>query len=143
MAAGGAENKYADIIDLPHHQSETHPHMTNLNRAAQFSPFAALTGYEASIAEAARLTDTRIQPGEETVRQLDEKLRFLQAHLNESPAASFTVFRKDAKKQGGAYVTLTGAVKKIDPIRKEIILADGERFYIEDVLEIDVTNHEP
>lgn len=105
---------YDDIINLPHHTSTTRPRMPRENRAAMFSPFAALTGYEAAIKETARLTDERIELSENMIEDLDAKLAILAEKVEEHPKIAVTYFRSDAKKAGGAYVTTAGALKKID-----------------------------
>ena len=131
------QQDYSDIIGLEHHQSERHPHMSNYDRAAQFSPFAALTGYEDCITEAARFTDGRIELDEETKERLDEKLRILQTVMMQQPEVTFTFFQRDEHKEGGAYVTLTGAVKKIDPVRRQILLADGTALFLDDIVSME------
>lgn len=129
-------HQYDDIIHLPHHQSKTRPHMSLADRAAQFSPFAALTGYDDEVKEAARVTDEKIELSEEMRGGLDEKLQILREHMGEDLQASFTYFQQDMKKAGGSYVTVTGNVKRIDEYEKKIILTDGLQIPIEDVLEI-------
>lgn len=127
---------YDDIINLPHHVSTTRPQMAILKRAAQFSPFAALTGYDAAIRETARLTDQRIELGESDIAALDMKLRLLADRIGEHPEATFTYFLPDEKKEGGAYVTASGHIKKIDDFEGAVVLMDGEIIRIEDVLDI-------
>ena len=123
---------YDDIIDLPHPTSERHPRMSMANRAAQFSPFAALSGYDGAVQEAARLTDRKAELTEEAKSVLDAKLQLLVPGM----VASFTCFQQDDKKEGGAYVTVTGTVKKFDSYAREIVLADGCRILIDDILEM-------
>ena len=123
---------YDDIIDLPHPTSERHPRMPMANRAAQFSPFAALSGYDDAVKETARLTDGKIELTEEEKANLDARLQLLESGI----AASFTYFQPDSRKQGGAYVTASGEVKRIDGIAREIILMDGRRIPIDDILEV-------
>lgn len=123
---------YDDIIDLPHPTSERHPRMSMANRAAQFSPFAALTGYEAAVKETARLTDSKAELTEEEKVVLDAKLQLLVPGME----ASFTYFQQDDKKEGGAYLTVTGTVKKFDSYAREIVLGDGRRMPIDDILEL-------
>ncbi len=124
--------KYDDIIDLPHPTSERHPRMPMANRAAQFSPFAALSGYDGAVRETARLTDRRPELTEEAKSVLDAKLQLLVPGMG----ASFTYFQQDEKKEGGAYLTVTGTVKKFDSYAHEIILADDRRVPINDILEV-------
>ena len=107
-------DKYKEIIDLPHPVSKKHPQMSLRDRAAQFSPFAALTGHSDAIDEAARLTDRRIELDESQIAELDGKLQIIAERIGEHPTVAVTWFRPDEKKAGGAYVEKTGAVKKID-----------------------------
>lgn len=95
------------------------------NRAAQFSPFAALTGHEELIREAARLTDSFIELDEDQKEQLNRQLRTIREHLEQEPECEITYFQPDAKKDGGAYVTLRGKIKKIDESTRRILLTDG------------------
>ncbi len=130
-------SEYDDIIHLPHHVSKTHPQMSMEDRAAQFSPFAALTGYDAAIAETARLTDQRVELDEYERQALNEKLQFISEHLKDHPKVSITYFLPDAWKDGGEYVTATGKVKKIDDYEHRIVLMDGSRILMEDVIGIE------
>lgn len=120
-------HKYDDIIHLPHHVSAKHPQMSLMNRAAQFSPFAALTGHGAAIQETARRTDSFIELEEDQKEQLDEQLQELQNSLSQNPEikVEITYFLPDQRKEGGAYVTVRGTVKKIDGCRRRILLTDG------------------
>ena len=129
---------YDDIIDLPHPTSERHPRMPMVNRAAQFSPFAALTGYDAAVKETARLTDAKAELTEEEKSILDAKLQMLADGLTSQPAVEFTYFKPDQKKAGGTYLTVSGAVKKIDGFTGDIVLTDGHRIPIEDILDIQI-----
>lgn len=124
---------YDDIIDLPHPTSARHPRMPMADRAAQFSPFAALVGHGAAIEETVRLTDRKIELTEDEKAILDEKLRYL---LEAGGEAVFTWFLPDEKKDGGAYVTNLGTIKKIDPLQGIVVLMDGTVIPIEDILEI-------
>ena len=114
--------RYDDIIGLPHHVSEGRPRLSMAQRAAQFSPFAALTGYDAEVKEAGRLTSSRIELDEAEKERIDRTLRELTGR------AVFSVFIPDGHKDGGEYVMLEGAVKEIDPIRRVITLTDGTRI---------------
>ena len=100
--------------------------MSNLDRAAQFAPFAALTGYDAVIAESARLTEAQIELDEGGKALLDEKLQVVREHLAEEPAVTLRIFCPDRYKTGGAYETLTGQVKKLDPVARALVLEGGE-----------------
>ncbi len=128
--------KYDDIIDLPHHVSPTRPHMPMPDRAAQFMPFRALTGYEDTVRETARLTEERSSLTEEEKAVIDGKLQLLSEKLSDQPQVTLTYFRPDRKKAGGAYVTLTGRLKKIDDHGGALVLAGGERVPIKDIVEI-------
>ena len=119
------EHKYDDIIHLPHHVSKKYPQMSLLNRAAQFSPFAALTGHEDAIQETARLTDSFIELDEDKKGQLDEQLRFIREHLGQKPECEIVYLRPDAKKDGGANVTVRGRIKKIDEYPRQVVFTDG------------------
>ena len=122
-------NKYKDIINLPHHISSKHPPMPLEERAAQFSPYAALTGYHALVEETARLTDTKPELTEEDLEVLDRKLHILQsaAQNGEKPAASITYFVPDERKEGGAFRTVSGIIKSVDFITRTLVLfADNE-----------------
>lgn len=130
-------HRYDDIIHLPHHVSATHPHMTLYDRAAQFMPFRALTGYEDDVSETARLTDARIDLDESSIEQLDARLQLLGLHLHETPDVSITYFRADERKSGGAYLTVTGSVKRIDMIEHVIIMRNGEHIKINDIYAIE------
>ncbi len=131
--------KYDDIIGLPHHVSSTRPHMPMLDRAAQFQPFRALTGYEDAVQETARYTDEKVELTEDEKALLDMELQRLSDDIASRPQVTLTCFRPDKKKSGGAYVTTTGRLKKIDDIEGALILASGERIVIEDILDIQVT----
>lgn len=128
--------KYADIINLPHHVSKKHPRMSIDARAAQFAPFAALTGYEEAVKETARLTDEKIEIDEEMKIGLDRKIEIIKENIDNNPKVTFTYFIKDNKKQGGKYVSITGNVKKIDEYNEQIILTDGIRISIEEIIKM-------
>ena len=128
---------YDDIINLPHHESPTRPRMPRENRAAQFSPFAAVVGHDAAIKETGRLTDKRIELGESSIAELDMKLLMLADLIDEHLEISVTYFLPDEKKEGGAYVTVTGAVKKIDDVQRVILFMDGKCIAITDIMEIE------
>ena len=128
--------KYDDIIDLPHHVSATRPHMPIIDRAAQFQPFRALSGYEDAVQEEARLTDQKIELTGDEKAALDAKLRKLVDKIKSQPIVTLVYFRPDKKKCGGAYLTITGQLKKIDDYEGVLVLTGGERIPIEDILEI-------
>lgn len=129
--------RYDDIIQRPRAMSRRHSPMSNYDRAAQFSPFAALTGYDAVIAESGRLTDAQAELDEGGKALLDEKLQWLRDRLAERPEAEFLVFRPDSRKQGGAYETIRGRVKKIDPVARVLVLAGGEIIPIDRIYGIE------
>lgn len=128
---------YDDMLNLPHHVSATHPHMTVIDRAAQFAPFAALTGYDAAVKETARRTDRRIELDEYEKDALNEKLRLVADRAYEHPEITITCFRPDEKKDGGAYVTMTGCVKKIDEYEGMVCMIDGTKIAVEEITEIE------
>ena len=127
---------YDDILQLPHPTSIKHPRMPMGDRAAQFSPFAALTGHGAAIAETARVTDRRIELDEDAREQLDQKLRRLLERIGEQPEITVTWFLPDEKKTGGRYLTTTGTLKRIDSQEHRLVLTDGAQIPLEDILEI-------
>lgn len=130
------KHPYDDIIKLPHHVSRTHPQMPRQDRAAQFAPFAALTGYDAAILEAARLTDRRVELDESRKQALDARLQLLRQHLGQAPELTVCYFVPDRRKSGGAYVSHTGTVKKIDELEKSVVFRSGLRISIEDILDL-------
>ncbi len=130
------KNPYEDIINLPHHVSKTHPQMPMQDRAAQFSPFAALTGYDDAIDETARLTGKKIELSEEAKEILDRKLQYLGSIISDQPEISVTYFVPDEKKDGGEYVTVKGNLKRIDEYERAIILTDGERIGMDEIIDI-------
>lgn len=130
-------HRYDDLLDLPHHVSVTHPHITLYDRAAQFAPFKALTGYEDDVEETARLTDQRIELDADTIERLDARLRLLEERLVDAPTVSITYFRPDERKEGGSYEVATGVVKRIDAIKHALLLRDGRQIPIGDISGID------
>lgn len=130
-------HQYDDILHLPHHVSDTRPRMSMIDRAAQFSPFAALTGYDAAIRETGRLTDERIELSEECHAALDRKQQFLTEHISDHPEISVTYFVHDERKSGGAYVTVTGQVKRVDEYERQLILLDGSKIPLDEIMELE------
>lgn len=128
---------YADILYLPHHVSKTRPQMPMSDRAAQFSPFAALTGYDDAIQETGRLTEQKIELDDEALQELNERFNILQEHLCEQPEVRFTYFKLDARKDGGAYLTVSGVVRKIKLYEREILLQDGTIIPVDDILKME------
>ncbi|MBP3544032.1 MAG: hypothetical protein J6J86_07365 [Lachnospiraceae bacterium] len=137
MSAAG-ENRYDDIINMPHHVSKKHPQMPLADRAAQFSPFAALTGYEAAIAETARVTEERLELSENSREELNVQLQLLKERLPEKPVVEITYFVPDERKAGGSYETVTGVVKKIDEYGQRIVLENGVSVKMGEVVNIEV-----
>ena len=131
-------HKYDDIIHLPRPVSRR-AKMTDCDRAAQFSPFAALTGFEAAIVETGRLTDSRIELEEDEKQRLDEQLRKVLEVLPAHPEVKITWFRRDERKSGGAYVETCGRAKKIDPFLGVLRLTDGQRIPLEEIFSIILT----
>lgn len=130
-------NQYEDIINLPHHVSPTRPQMPMSDRAAQFAPFAALTGYDAAIKETGRLTDEKIELDEEALTALDMKYQFLMDTLDDAPEVTITYFQPDERKAGGKYVSAVGVVRKVDDFERRITMQDGAKILMDDVLSID------
>ena len=130
-------NQYEDIINLPHHVSPTRPQMPMSDRAAQFAPFAALTGYDAAIKETGRLTDEKIELDEEALTALDMKYQLLMDALDDEPEVTITYFQPDERKAGGKYVSAVGAVIKVDDFERLITMQDGTKIPMDDVLSIE------
>lgn len=127
---------YEDIINLPHHVSSKHPQMSMQDRAAQFSPFAALTGYEDAIKETGRLTDVRIELGDEERELLDRKQRYLQERITDRPEITITYFVPDEKKAGGTYISVSGQLKRVDEYARKLELANGKKILLDDIVDI-------
>ena len=128
---------YDDIISLPHHESAKHPKMPALDRAAQFMPFAALTGHNAAVMETERLTDSRMELDEMKKEELNEHLQFIKEQLLQKPQISITYFLPDTQKNGGAYLTITGTVRKIEQTRHQFIMENGTVIPMDDIYEIE------
>ena len=135
MSSGKEE--YRDIYNRPHHVSSKRPQMSRLNRAAQFSPFAALTGYDDLVAESARVTDEKHELGEFELEQLNSRIQYLRDHLSEEPEVNITYFQADERKAGGSYIVFTGTVKKIDEYSKSLLLSNGKTILFEDICSIE------
>lgn len=133
-------NPYEDMLELSHPVSKIHPQMPRRDRAAQFAPFAALTGYEEAVREAARFTEEKMILDEDSKEQLDWKLRCLQEKVKEKPTITVTYFLKDEKKKGGKYVTVTGVLKKIDSYTHQFVLENGEEIPVEDIVSLEFEN---
>lgn len=129
-------HRYDDIIDLPHHVSPTHAPMPQRDRAAQFSPFAALTGYDAVITETARQTNIERIPDEQRKSELDSCFSMLKHAENTMPELSVTYFEADNRKSGGEYVTVSGRIRKVDEYNGKLILFDGKEIKISEIWDI-------
>ena len=129
---------YDDIIALPHPEPRTHPRMTLHDRAAQFSPFAALTGHSAAIAETGRLTASRITLDESEIARVDAALQRLRELLPQAPAVSITYFVPDERKAGGSYQTVTGTARRIDTVNGVLLLTDRREIPIADIFDISI-----
>lgn len=137
MAKSNEKFQYEDIINFPHHVSTKHPHMKREDRAAQFSPFAALTGYEEAVKETARITDQKVELEEDATIRLNEKLAILNQYIQFQPKVTITYFQKDSHKSGGSYITKTACIKKIKEYERTIIFVDKSEIAIGDILEIE------
>ena len=133
---------YDDIINLPHPVSQPHPQMSMHDRAAQFSPFAALTGHGAAIEETERETDARADLGEDERENLNRQLCLLRDHLEEQPQVAITYFEPDSRKAGGAYVTIHGIVRKMDMTERYIQMMDRRQILIDNIRNIIFTGEE-
>lgn len=129
--------KYDDMLQLPHHVSASRKPMAMTARAAQFAPFAALSGYDAEVQEAGRLTDRPIEPDEYEKEALNARLRLLARHLWEKWVVSLVFFQPDERKAGGAYVTRTGTVKKLYETERLLTLTDGTVIPLDDLIALD------
>lgn len=129
--------KYDDIIHLPNPTPTCKPRMSPLDRAAQFAPFAALTGYEAVVEEAARLTDTRLELSEDMKIMLNDKMQVILDNLASEPFVTITYFVPDSRKTGGAYVEVSGIVEHIDEYKHCIVMKDDTQIPIEQIRAIE------
>lgn len=130
-------SEYDDIINLPHHVSSTHSQMSISDRAAQFSPFAALTGHDAAVKETGRLMEKKAELSEDSKIYLNEQLNSIQARIDEMPMITITYFIADTKKSGGEYVAIVGTVKKIDEFERLVVMHDKTIIPIDDIFEIE------
>ncbi|MBQ7903195.1 MAG: hypothetical protein IJ362_05640 [Oscillospiraceae bacterium] len=130
---------YKDIINLPHHVSDKHPHMSIHDRAAQFAPFAALTGHGEAINETARTVDSKIVLGEDAIQEISEKLNYIQNHIKDRQTVIITYFVPDSRKNyGGRYVTTQVIIKRIDDISQSVVCENGAAIQLEDISDIDI-----
>lgn len=129
--------KYDNIINLSHHQSKSRPQMSLRDRAAQFAPFAALTGYDDLVVETARVTDEKIELSESQREVLDRKQAFIALHISEKPLIEVTYFVADKKKSGGKYVAKQGNIKRIDEYTQTYLFTDGTVISVSDIIKIE------
>lgn len=130
------ENRYDDIINLPYPVTTTRQRMSMHDRAAQFSPFAALVGYDDCVDEAARLTDSKLELTEDQANALNEKLQILKEYADVQPMVAIEYFVPDKLKSGGAYVTVTGNFRRIDEYNNTLILTSGSVVCLGDIFQI-------
>lgn len=128
---------YEDIINIPRHISKTHPEASMADRSARFSPFAAISGYEDMVREAARVTEERIEITDAVKEQLNEKLNMIAEFLSDEPEITITHFVPDKKKSGGAYVSITGVVKRIDELKRIVVMKNNKKIKIDDISALD------
>lgn len=131
-------SRYDDIINIPHWDPKDHWRMSAQDRAAQFAPFSALTGYDAMVRERARLTDSRAELDEEQILALNETLSMIMARVNDQPRVAVTWFRKDARKQGGAYQRTEGIVRNVDLTDRLIVFREGGSISMDDIAAISI-----
>lgn len=131
-------DSYDDIIDLPRHVSKTRPQMSTINRAAQFSPFAALSGHEAAVKETSRLTEQRVELDEYLKNAINAQLQIIADRITEQPPITVTYFQPDPIKDGGTYLTTSGTVKKIDPNKRMITMNDRRTIPIIEIISIEL-----
>ena len=134
------KRNYDDIINLPRHVSDKHPHMSIHDRAAQFAPFAALTGHSEAVSETARYVDEKIDLGEDAIKEIQDALNYVQEHISQSPQVTITYFVADDRKRGGRYVTETTRVKRIDDFGEIVYLDNGVIVKFESIFEIAPVN---
>ena len=132
----GDISPYADLLYLPHPVSQKHQPMSRQDRAAQFSPFAALSGYEAALQEAGRLTDRRMELDEEEKEKIRGRLQTVQDNIETHPEVSFVYFVPDVKKEGGAYASATDRVKRLDEFSRMVILMDGRTIPMDEIVDV-------
>ncbi len=129
-------SKYEDMWDMPHPVSRKHPQMSLYDRAAQFSPFAALTGHEAAIQEEARLTEAKVELDESEKEQLNEILQELLVQYDGHPEVTVTYFQPDEKKEGGSYVTVNGRIRKLDMFRRILQMDGGQSVELDQIIQV-------
>lgn len=130
------QRDYSDIIHLPHHQSSCRKHMSMHDRAAQFAPFAALTGYHAAIKETARQTERKIELDEGMLAEINYKMQKIQNNMYNKPRLKIVYFVPDGKKNGGQYMSYEGNIRRIDEVKQVLIFTDGKEIAMNDVIQI-------
>ena len=130
------KRNYDDIINLPRHISDKHPHMSIHDRAAQFAPFAALTGHSEAVSETARYVDEKIDLGEDAIKEIQDALNYIQEHISQSPQVTITYFVVDDRKRGGRYVTETAKVKQLNNLEQSISLENNVIVNFDKILNI-------
>ena len=131
-------DKYDDILNMPHHVSSARPHMSMHDRAAQFSPFAALVGYDDAVKETSRLTNEKQELTADKIADLNQKIAFLTEHADERPEVTIEYFIPDEKKVGGKYVTLSGNFRRIDEYNQNMVFVSGEEISLNDIFDIEL-----
>ena len=134
------KRNYDDIINLPRHVSDKHPHMSIHDRAAQFAPFAALTGHSEAVSETARYVDKKIDLGEDAIKEIQDALNYIQERIYQSPQVTITYFVADDRKRGGRYVTETTTVKVINDLEQLICFDNGLQIKYDNIYEIAILN---
>ena len=129
-------DQYSDIINMPHYVSRTRAQMPIHNRAAQFAPFAALTGYEEAVEESARLTDSKAELCEDDAAELNKKIQLLSARIASEPYCEVICFVPDKRKSGGRYITVSGNVRLIEEATRQMVFCGGMRIPLDDIVEI-------
>lgn len=129
-------NNYDDIINLPHYEPKYHKRMSAIQRASQFAPFSALTGYDDEVKETARLTNEKIILSEDSMNEISDNIIHINNIIKTKPLVSVTYFVKDTKKQGGKYLTITKNIKRIDDIYNILYMTDGSKISMNDIIEI-------
>ena len=133
------KRNYDDIINLPRHVSDKHPHMSIHDRAAQFAPFAALTGHSEAVSETARYVDEKIDLGEDAIKEIQDALNYIQERISQSPQVTITYFVADGRKRGGRYVTETTTVKLINDLEQTVHLNSGVTVKYDNIYEINIS----
>lgn len=133
-----SEHAYDDILHLPHHVSQTRLPMSKMDRAAQFSPFQALTGLDSAMQETERQTVRKIELDENEKAVLDEKLHILQERILENPEVFIVFYRPDAYKDGGSYCEISGSLRRIDTVERKLLLNDGTAIPLDDIYSVDL-----